>query len=456
MASLAVSRGRAASDQLECLAIDIGAVVAAVLIGRWACAVSGLATVSLVRAGAVGLLVISFLVMRYRYRDAPRWRRLPGAGIRPLIVAALGSSLLVSAIQEAADGRPSSVLGSVLLVLPALALIPAARAAVPRRIRGHSRVIVVGTGRVAERLAARLKRLNGVTVIGQVDDNAVDAHSVVGGLADLRRLCIEYSVDVVLVAFSTTPTHDTLTALRALSERVSVSVVPRLFEMLPWGSSVDDLFGIPVIHVMKPQRGWVAYATKRAIDIGVAGCLVLLLSPLLLLVALAVRLSTPGPVMFRQTRTGLHGRPFSIFKFRTMTTDAEQRRSELAALNEVDGPVFKMRQDPRITRLGSFLRQTSIDELPQLLNVIRGEMSLVGPRPLPVDEAALVAPSGGISRTAVRPGITGLWQVSGRSCLNYDDLAQLDAAYAASWSIRWDVQILLRTPGCVLRKSGAY
>jgi exopolysaccharide biosynthesis polyprenyl glycosylphosphotransferase len=449
-----------ARTELERLSIDATAIFTSVFIGRSMCIAVSFAKVSVARASVVGLCAICFLSLGARNRRPWSVSATPGRDLRTLAAATVGSSLLVSAVHEVTGGRPSSVLGATLLVLPALVITPAVRAAgavlAPRLHRSGARVIVVGTGRVADRLAGRLNRRRGVTVVGHVDDQVPRSPCVIGALADLPRLCAERDVDGVLVAFSAARSPDTLALLRAVSGQVSVSIVPRFFELLTCGATVDDFFGIPVMHVMRPRHGPKAITAKRALDIMGGLALALLLSPVLAVAALAIKLTSPGPVMFRQTRTGLHGRPFLIFKFRTMTTDAERQRADLLHRNEADGPVFKMRQDPRTTRVGGLLRRTSVDELPQLLNVVRGDMSLVGPRPLPVTEAALVAPSGGVSRTAVRPGMTGLWQVSGRSALTYDDLAQLDAAYAASWSLAWDLRILLRTPACVLRRDGAY
>jgi lipopolysaccharide/colanic/teichoic acid biosynthesis glycosyltransferase len=160
-------------------------------------------------------------------------------------------------------------------------------------------------------------------------------------------------------------------------------------------------------------------------------------------------------VLFRQERIGRGGKPFQIFKFRTMTNDASRMRAEIEEFNHTDGPLFKMVNDPRITRAGGFLRRTSLDELPQFLNVIRGEMSLVGPRPLPRDMADGLD-GAALTRLDVCPGITGLWQVCGRSDLNYADLQHLDSVYVRSWSLMWDLRILAQTPRVVLQHQGAY
>ncbi len=201
------------------------------------------------------------------------------------------------------------------------------------------------------------------------------------------------------------------------------------------------------------QSGRVARAGKRLFDVVVSSALLVLLSPLFAAVAVAIKATSPGPVMFRQERSGLHGRPFRIFKFRTMCVDAEQQRAALTERNQVDGPIFKMKDDPRVTRVGHWLRQTSLDELPQLLNVLRGEMSLVGPRPFPIEESERITGWATI-RFSVPPGMTGLWQVSGRNALSYDDLRHLDYIYTASWSFLWDLRILMQTPLSVMHRRG--
>ena len=186
-----------------------------------------------------------------------------------------------------------------------------------------------------------------------------------------------------------------------------------------------------------------------------AGVGLLLLAPLLALVAVLIKLTSRGPVLFRQERAGLGGRPFVLLKFRSMREDAELRRRELAHLSEMDGPIFKMRLDPRITWLGRLLRRSSFDELPQLLNVLRGEMSLVGPRPLPLEEAEQLAPEAR-RRHDVPPGITGLWQVSGRNDLPYAQMIRLDLEYVERASFRLDLRILLATLPAVLSGRGAF
>jgi exopolysaccharide biosynthesis polyprenyl glycosylphosphotransferase len=347
-------------------------------------------------------------------------------------------------------------LGEATLVgVLCLLAIPATRMAVwslvaPRRQR---RVVIVGTGRVAASIEARLLRSSRIRVVGMVDDEPSGSSRVLGRQADLPEICARHHVDDVVVAFSRKPTHETIEFLRRLDDQVSVWVVPRFYELLSWRSDVGELQGIPLLGVASAQAARPARAAKRLFDIVAASILLAVFAPVFAAVALAIRLTSPGPVLFRQLRTGQHGRPFRIYKFRTMCVDAEQQRDVLAERNEVDGPIFKIRHDPRVTRVGDFLRQTSLDELPQLLNVLRGEMSLVGPRPFPVEESAKIT-GWAAARFSVPPGMTGLWQVSGRNALTYDDLRHLDYVYAASWSLLWDLRILLQTPVSVLNRRG--
>jgi exopolysaccharide biosynthesis polyprenyl glycosylphosphotransferase len=212
---------------------------------------------------------------------------------------------------------------------------------------------------------------------------------------------------------------------------------------------------VPLIGLKENSiKGW-NLAVKRTLDVA----LILLATPILLpittLIALIIRLDSKGPALFRQTRVGKHGKGFTCYKFRTMVVDAEKRKAELAALNEADGPLFKIRSDPRITRVGRFLRQSSLDELPQLLNVLRGEMSLVGPRPGLPEEVDQYDPWHR-RRLEVTPGLTGLWQVLGRSDTSFDEMVRLDIFYTENWSVGMDLQILLKTIPVVLIGKGAY
>jgi exopolysaccharide biosynthesis polyprenyl glycosylphosphotransferase len=219
--------------------------------------------------------------------------------------------------------------------------------------------------------------------------------------------------------------------------------------------SDDVLGGLLISHYAGLNEGWRTDA-KRSFDILVSAVLLIVLLPLLLAIAALIKLSSPGPVFFKQNRVGLGKRRFKMFKFRTMVADAEQQLRKLEHLNEVSGPVFKLKNDPRITPLGKFLRKTSLDELPQLINVLTGEMSLVGPRPLPVRDYEGFNQDWQRRRFSVRPGLTCLWQIAGRSSIPFEKWMQLDLQYIDRWTFWLDLQILMRTIPAVLRGFGAY
>lgn len=239
-------------------------------------------------------------------------------------------------------------------------------------------------------------------------------------------------------------------------EGVEAWLIADFFKTQVSRTSVDDLFGRPVLVFRSaPDSNWEMVA-KHVVDFLGATVLLSMLAIPLLIVALLVRVTSPGPVLFRQQRSGLNGRPFTMYKFRSMVTNAEQLKHELAAMNEMSGPVFKVTNDPRVTALGRFLRKTSIDELPQLLNVLKGEMSLVGPRPLPVDETKRFDDIAHRRRLSVKPGLTCLWQISGRSEVkSFNDWVRLDLEYIDNWTFWLDIKILWQTIPVVLLRKGA-
>ncbi|WP_069811707.1 sugar transferase [Streptomyces sp. TP-A0874] len=234
-----------------------------------------------------------------------------------------------------------------------------------------------------------------------------------------------------------------------------VALAPGLTEVAPRRLRLSSAAGLPLLHVAPPARRGLPVVVKHTLDRAGAALGLLLLAPLFGLLALAVRLDSAGPALYRQTRLGLGGSAFTMWKFRTMVVDAPELRARLSAVNEQDGPLFKIRRDPRVTRVGRILRRTSLDELPQLVNVLRGEMSLVGPRP-PLPEEAARYDETEARRLAVRPGMTGLWQVSGRSELSWDETVALDLRYADNWSLGGDLRLILRTLRAVVDGRGAY
>ncbi|MBU6229772.1 MAG: sugar transferase [Cyanobacteria bacterium REEB459] len=238
---------------------------------------------------------------------------------------------------------------------------------------------------------------------------------------------------------------------------IVLQLLPNSRDMLYWRGLPETIAGLPSLRLDTPLMGGWDYRLKRTIDYLAAGLGLALLAPLLLAIALAIRLDSAGPVCFQQQRVGLQGKPFPVWKFRTMVVNASAQQAHLEQRNtSADGILFKLKADPRITRVGTWLRRTSLDELPQLINVLRGEMSLVGPRPLPLRDVARFH-GWHHTRHQVLPGITGLWQVSGRSDIDsFDDVVRLDLHYIDHWSLNLDLEILATTLGILLRGKGAY
>ncbi len=242
----------------------------------------------------------------------------------------------------------------------------------------------------------------------------------------------------------------------ALEERgVELVVSPGIVEVAGPRLSIRPVAGLSLLHLERPTLGGARMFAKTVFDRVLGGLLLLATAPLLALLAVAVRADSPGPVLFRQTRVGIDGRRFTMLKFRSMVRDAEERRDDLLDLDEGNGVLFKVRRDPRVTRVGSLLRRFSLDELPQLINVLRGDMSLVGPRP-PLPEEVAEYDGDAVRRLRVRPGMTGLWQVSGRSDLSWEESLRLDLRYVDNWSMALDLSILWRTWRAVVRGAGAY
>jgi exopolysaccharide biosynthesis polyprenyl glycosylphosphotransferase len=283
----------------------------------------------------------------------------------------------------------------------------------------------------------------GVPVVGDVD-SAADAVRNIGAGTVAVLSCPE--IDGVKLRTLAWELEKTGTDL---------CVAPALLDVAGPRTTVRPTAGLTLLHVDHPQLSGPRQVVKDLFDRSLAALALLLLSPVIVAVALAVKLSDRGPALFTQTRVGKDGQPFKIYKFRTMVVDAEARLAELRAQNEHDGVLFKMRKDPRITAIGGRLRKWSLDELPQLFNVLAGDMSLVGPRPALPDEAARYADHVR-RRLVVKPGITGLWQVSGRSDLSWDESVRLDLRYVENWSIALDLQILWKTLAVILGGSGAY
>jgi len=339
------------------------------------------------------------------------------------------------------------------------------------RMRGRNlrNMLIVGSNRRAIEFARSIqsKPELGYRILGFADEPwpgtaqlSRYSWSLVSNLEQLRTYLRRNIVDEVVLALPFRSFHTYASDIAAACEQqgIIIRVLYSPFDLPNTSPMAEHLEGAAVItHQSGIVDGW-PLLIKRFIDLTLSLALIVLLAPVLLLVAILIKLTSPGPVLFVQKRIGLNKRVFQIYKFRTMVADAEQRMKQVEHLNEVSGPVFKIKNDPRITTLGRFLRKASIDELPQLFNVLVGDMSLVGPRPLPLRDYELFTVDGQDwqrRRFSVRPGITCLWQVAGRSSMPFDRWMELDNQYIQRWSLWLDFQILLKTIPAVLRGTGA-
>jgi len=277
-------------------------------------------------------------------------------------------------------------------------------------------------------------------------------------VSELAAVIAREPVDEVLVALPMEKYGRLVEKIVHLCEEqgIVVRVAAELFHLRIAKSRVDELDGVPIVTIQSgPEDGWQLLA-KRLIDVAASAVLLTVLAPLLLALSWLIKSDSPGGVLFRQERVGFNKRRFWLLKFRTMVDGADRKQERLEHLNEADGPVFKIKEDPRVTRVGAFLRRFSLDELPQLINVLKGDMSLVGPRPLPVRDVERIDTQWHKRRFSVKPGITCLWQVNGRSNINFEQWVRMDLEYIDRWSLALDLKILLKTIPAVLRGSGAY
>lgn len=330
-----------------------------------------------------------------------------------------------------------------------------------RRGIAQRQVLLVGTNAEAARLFRQLQsdRRLGYRIVGSVGDGPgeIDAVPHLGPVDDTLTIAVRAGVSGVIVATTAVSAVATNRLARKLPEAgLHVELSSALADVGAERLTVHPLGYFPMIHIEPVHwHGWRVVA-KRAFDIMAASLGLLLLSPVLAVVAAWVKLTSKGPVLFRQTRVGRAQKPFQVLKFRTMVVGAEEMLADLTEHNEVDGPLFKIRSDPRITRAGRRLRAHSLDELPQLVNVLRGQMSLVGPRPALLTEMEQWMPDHRRAKLSVRPGLTGIWQVSGRSDLAFEDYVRLDLFYVQNWSLWRDLAIVARTIPVVFGRSGAY
>jgi exopolysaccharide biosynthesis polyprenyl glycosylphosphotransferase len=336
----------------------------------------------------------------------------------------------------------------------AMLLILAGRALVrmtTRRLLAPERVLIFGDGALSETVYRKMRAhpeygLDPIGVVRGAVNELVNP-------ADLRSLVQGHRIERVLLAATPNENEELLPLLSACRQlRVKVSVVPNVFEAMGPATELDELEGVTVLEVSPPYLPRSSRLIKRAMDLTVASALLVLSLPVVLLIAIAIKLDSRGPVLFTQRRIGKGGVQFQILKFRTMIDGAERLREQLIGLS-TDPHWMMLERDPRITRVGSLLRKTSLDELPQFWNVIRGQMSLVGPRPLPEPEDRLIE-GWGRGRLDLTPGITGYWQVLGRNSIPFTEMVKLDYIYVTNWSLWSDVRLILRTIPVVLTRRG--
>jgi exopolysaccharide biosynthesis polyprenyl glycosylphosphotransferase len=326
--------------------------------------------------------------------------------------------------------------------------------------RARSRVIIVGSDPLVDRIATYVSLTKGVEVVGRVVDAPTADEGAIGTVSDLPQLCEKYPANRIIVAFPTSMSHDSVTVLRSLPASVHITIVPRYFELVSWRSRMTDLYGLPLIEVAPARFSLWDRSLKRGFDIAAASLLLLAFSPLALVLSVLVKLSSPGPVLFRQQRLGRGRQVFTIYKFRTMVQrDAAETGEPDEGAPRASIPLHELRRKAadadRITPIGGVMRRSGLDEIPQILNVLLGNMSLVGPRPFTESESETLV-GWEARRFDLRPGITGLWQVCGRNDLCIDDLRRLDYLYVASWSLWWDIKIVWETPTAMTRGFGAY
>jgi exopolysaccharide biosynthesis polyprenyl glycosylphosphotransferase len=433
----------------------------AIVSPRWATALLALGAL----VGWVTLFTIYGLYERQSSTIAASTFDETATMLNALMAGSLAMLLIGQGLEKWVGIKVYSPSEAVLFLAFALALVPTARWTLRNRLLHGMvvprRTLIVGagqTGRLLESKIAAHPDYN-LQVVGFLDDGtALHRDDVLGATADLTRVIDEHEIDWVVLAGADSAHHydETLEMVRRVRRPdVHLSIVPTYFELFASNATLEDLQGIPVVSLPPMRLSRSARSLKRAFDLTASVLGLIVISPVLLVAAIAIKLDSPGPVFFRQVRNGRNGTPFRIVKFRSMVDGAEDRRFELAHLNEMDGPLFKCEADPRITRVGALLRKWRIDELPQLFNVVRGEMSLVGPRPFVVHEADKITGWAGRRLESI-PGMTGVWQVLGGNDLSFEEMVKLDYVYTTNWSLWWDIKILFQTLPVVLGRRGAY
>lgn len=359
----------------------------------------------------------------------------------------------------------------VIFWAAAVAFVSTGRAiarSIARRSAAYTQnTVIVGAGEIGQLIAKKLLQHPeyGINLVGFVDAQPKERRddlghlALLGGTERLPAIVRLFGIERVVIAFSNEPHEQTLNLIRSLKDmEVQIDIVPRFFELVGPGVDIHTVEGLSLIGLPPARLSRSSKLLKRAMDLVLGLVVLVVLSPAFFAIAIAIVLDSRGPVFFRQLRMGAGGRTFRIVKFRTMVADAEERKAELAHLNKNangDARMFKIANDPRVTRVGRFLRRTSLDELPQLFNVLRGEMSFVGPRPLILSEDQHVQ-DWARKRLDLKPGITGLWQVLGRSEIPFEEMVKLDYMYVTDWSLIGDLKLILRTVPAVVRADAVF
>ncbi|HEY7255330.1 MAG TPA: sugar transferase [Solirubrobacterales bacterium] len=442
---------------------DWAALMAALCVATAATAETDVATLFwAVLFSPVWILVVKFHGLYDK--DHRRIRHSTLDELPSLISASALGTIAIDGLLALSPVGPLSAASAIIVGVGALAGSFAARATLRflwRRLTGDSPGLMIGPPEAADLVARRLSthpeaRLRLVGYLAPADAPPAKELPRLGSVADISKVAREHAVERVVV----TEQGMSEQAAEALieeckAEGLGLTFLPHHFGLLGPGIELNRLAELPVLDFRFSDPPRSTMAMKRAMDVGISAAFLVLLSPLLLASAVAILIDTGRPVFFRQRRAGLEGEPFTMLKFRTMTADAEERLGELVDLERLEEPAFKIAADPRVTRSGRFLRRTSVDELPQLINVLRGDMSLVGPRP---EEEAVVALYDERQRVrlAIKPGITGPMQVYGRGDLTFEERLAMERDYLDNLSIAGDLAILLRTPRAIVRGEGAY
>jgi exopolysaccharide biosynthesis polyprenyl glycosylphosphotransferase len=405
-------------------------------------------------------LIVLGCISQHQYRT-PREITCFAETLRVWKAVVLATSLLVLFIFTSGNKEISRLVVASAGCVNAVSLAGwrlAKRRYVMRRANrgeGLSRVLIIGAGRVGQAFARWIEnnRYLGYSICGFLDSYPNGDKRVLGTVEDLRRVALAQFVDEV---FITPPAEGKIVKqafLEARKLRMDLHVVPDLYDGLGWRAPVHFIGGFPLLKLYGEPIPAVGLAVKRLIDVFLSSVGLVLIAPLLAIAAVWIRLSSPGPVIYVAPRVGKKGKKFTCYKLRTMVKGADASREKLRATNERNGPFFKMQNDPRVTSPGRWLRKFSIDELPQLVNVLLGDMSLVGPRPHPIDDYERYTLED-LRRLDVKPGITGLWQVTARRDPSFATSMALDLEYIANWSLRLDAKILVQTLPVVLRADG--